>query len=965
MNCTSLSSIAFPAGLKQIGTYAFDGCTKLASAPLNASLTAIGGFAFRNCPIISVSMPGTLTTVGKGAFYSCTKLKSLRLSANLTTLGADAFNGCTALTGSIALGSKLQAVGAYTFKGCAGIGAVTLPVNVVTIGEYAFYGCTGMTLSGFPATLTTLGEYAFSRSGVTSAALTGLGAGAFAECPKLTSASIPGAIGELAHHAFYACPLLSSVTLPSGLTAIRHNAFEDCKALAQISIPNSVSKLYFAAFRGSGLTSVKLPDSLTSMSHSAYVKKDNYSDECFANTPLTTVALPPAMTELTYTVFMGCTKLMSFTQPAYTSGLKVENGVVVANYTDGAYITNFPNGRTGSYTIPDNIYGVYSNAFSYTNVATVVFPATLKQIVMNAFKYSGLVSVNVPSTVVTVSSNAFAYSDRLTSATVAVENAADYMFEYCTALRTVTFEATTKKINAYGVLADCPNIDIVTIMNSTAVLGTPTSTGLGTPRAIMGYEGSTAQTYATTYNIEFRLIGTGESKLYINGAANTVFIGERMQLSVMYYPHKEITAPVTWAITGDAMTLTPDGMLTVVGEGVATITATVGTDAATRQVGVSNEWRDDYKYKLNDDQASYTVEGFKVYNNKTVRVVINIPSSYEGKPVTAIGSYAFQNAVVETVHLPPTITKLDEYAFSFCKSITSITLPASLVEIGECVFWWSDKLASITIPKATTAINMSAFNQCYGLKAINVESGNTVYKSVNGLLLSADGKTLLRVPGGVEGTLTLPSGITKTGIESAYDCPTLITVNVPGSVTEIGKGTFQFCENLSSVTFAEGANNIGQEAFIGCKSLASVLLPRSMTSIHNDAFAYVKNLSVLGYVGSYAQTFAKAKGFAFVDLNTPITSKLTIPANTVTVADNAFAGCAGIQQVSFAGKKVPTIGEHAFGGCAALRNIDIPASVTQIADSAFDGCPLMTIVCVKDSKAHQFAAAHGIPFTLK
>ncbi len=86
-------------------------------------------------------------------------------------------------------------------------------------------------------------------------------------------------------------------------------------------------------------------------------------------------------------------------------------------------------------------------------------------------------------------------------------------------------------------------------------------------------------------------------------------------------------------------------------------------------------------------------------------------------------------------------------------------------------------------------------------------------------------------------------------------------------------------------------------------------------------------------------------------------NSITLPAMLIQIEEEAFAG--GRFQAVYLGNSVQSIGSGAFKDCKELIFVRIPASVTEIADDAFQGCGNLTINCVKDSVAYQFAVEHG------
>ena len=101
--------------------------------------------------------------------------------------------------------------------------------------------------------------------------VTVIGQGAFRDCKKITSVSIPSSVTIIENTAFYSCTSLSSISIPNSVTSIGTYAFYDCEKLKSVTLPSKLRGIQDAAFQHcSSLTSIKIPATVVGVSSSAF-----------------------------------------------------------------------------------------------------------------------------------------------------------------------------------------------------------------------------------------------------------------------------------------------------------------------------------------------------------------------------------------------------------------------------------------------------------------------------------------------------------------------------------------------------------------------------------------------------------------------------------------------------------------------------------------------------------------------
>ena len=415
------------------------------------------------------------------------------------------------------------------------------------------------------------------------------------------------------------------------------------------------------------------------------------------------------------------------------------------------------------------------------------------------------------------------------------------------------------------------------------------------------------------------------------------------------------------------------------------------------------------------------------------RRYITIPDTIDGKAVTSIGTEAFaKESELREVRLPNSLVRIRDGAFSGCSNLIGIAIPDSVTEIGNKAFYDDLRLSSVsfgaesqlqsigefafsgcaklrtfTLPRSVTAMSHSAFYRDTAVISFGVQSGNTAYTAVNGILCNIDASVLICYPYGktgeavipatvteigsygfryakcqsvdfanvrsiaeyaffqshLQGTLTLTDQITSMGKAAFANNYYLTSLTFGNGLTEIPENAFLECSALKKIVFSNAVQTVGQKAFRQCISLPSVTLTSSIQAIENEAFEECFSLRELNFaengdltsIGNWAfmgtslssltfpRSLVSIGGSAFKEV--PLTSVVFAASGNLTeIASSAFATCDGITSLILP-ESLKSMGDEAFAG-TSISEIMIPKSLQYFGGGAFASCPYLTAIDV-------------------
>ncbi|MBL9172255.1 MAG: leucine-rich repeat domain-containing protein, partial [Verrucomicrobiales bacterium] len=286
----------------------------------------------------------------------------------------------------------------------------------------------------------------------------------------------------------------------------------------------------------------------------------------------------------------------------------------------------------------------------------------------------------------------------------------------------------------------------------------------------------------------------------------------------------------------------------------------------------------------------------------------------------------------------------------------AVTIPDTIASlpvtrIGDFAFELKGNLTSMMIGSGVTNIGYGAFHFCPGLKAIEVDSGNPAYRSVEGVLFNKDQTTLIQHPEGLGGSYIVPDTVIRIGDAAFLECD-LTGVILGDQVAVIGNAAFQYCTLLSTLSLGSGVTRIGDGAFLGCSLLTGLTIPDSVTDLGDQVFSYCARLTDV----TWGRSVGRVGNEAFA--NCISLKSVTVPDSVTTIGDYAFFSCTGLSDATL-GAGVARIGELAFGGCTSLASLDLGRRLTVIGMGAFNSCSSLSNVTVPNTVTHIADYAFG------
>ena len=580
------------------------------------------------------------------------------------------------------------------------------------------------------------------------------------------------AVVYICSEAFLRQTEVTSVTIPNSITCVSENAFDGCTGITkpvynshlfayyprhlsatEYAIPEGIQRIERGAFyKCSNLTSIKLPNSLTSIGYDAFSGTGWYNNQ------------PDG-------ILYNDDWCIGYKGNATGIGIVINEGI--KHIADGAFAGEY----ITSVTMPNSVKSIGAIAFSDCEwLQHATLGDSVRSIGYEAFDYCyNLRTINLGNSLKEIKSSTFENCSSLDSIIIpnSVESIGYGAFSYCIRLKSVKLGNSLKKIgnNAFE---SCFRLKSITIPNSVTVIG--------------------EEAFLDCYNITYAKIGDSVTEIKL-GAFMECYRLESVEFGKSL---KKICSDV-FINCENLKSITIPNTVTEIEDGAF-------IDCPNIASIVVEEGNSFYDSRNNCNAIIETATNALLYGCKNTI----IPNS-----VTTISDDAFNGCNgLKSLTIPNSVTSIGNSAFYHCTNLKSITIPKSVTHIEKNSFGWN-RLETIIveegntvydsrnncnaiietatnalffgckntiIPSSVTSISDDAFYGCFGLKSLTIPNsvtsiGNTAFYYCENLK-----------------SVTLGNSVNTIGFYAFSGCTKLKSINIPNSIREIGNGAFACCK---------------------------------------------------------------------------------------------------------------------------------------------------------------------------
>lgn len=614
------------------------------------------------------------------------------------------------------------------------------------------------------------------------------------------------------------------------------------------------------------------------------------------NTAITSVVLPDSITSIGEKAFNGCESLTSVTFGKNSQLSSIGPGAFNYCYS------------LESITIPESVTSIGSDAFIYCyGLRSVTFGenSQLTSIGDGAFNWcESLESITIPDSVTSIGDVAFCCCAKLTSITIpdGVKSIGNYAFAGCSALESITIPGSVLSIGD-SAFAECTALESITIPDSVLSIG------------YSAFEGCTALKNIT---IPGSVLSIGDNAFKECTALESATISEGV---------KSIGDNAFYNCTNLVNVSLPDSLTSISFNTFYGCNLQTYDDGTASYLGNSENHYLVLVSVISKEITSFTIDDKTKFIWSSAFSECRVLESIENtQNILCIGSRAFEHCNnLKTFTIPYGVTTIEDGTFFCCTNMQTITIPETVTSIGQSAFEGCNNLKSISIPNGVTSIGQKAFYECKKLENIIIPDGVTFIRF--NTFYGCESLEWVSLPESVYyidqfafkncsslKSIIIPSAVTKIAIAAFLHCDALTTVYYGGT------------EDKWSTISIEGNNGCLNGVRKYYFSQTEPEKDGYFWHFDTDGVTPVSwgNEPNYSYGLEYSLN-SDGKGYTVVGIGDCIDKDLIIPSTheglpVTAIGENAFNGNTDITYVLI-DRAVTSIGQGAFNLCSSLINV--------------------------------------------
>ena len=1036
LNCSNLETIVLPSTLKTIGKNAFYECEKLTNVYYGGTIESWCNFSFSSnaanpmvyganffmldsnneyCEVKDIVIPNTIKKLGLAQFYGFENLETIYIPSSITTVSSFIFEGCKNLTihcerdyqpsgwSSLWNSSECPVVWSY----CEHISSDwIIDVNATCINEgHRYQECTKCKRVlieeviekeehqfdelnqcqackeykvhkelTFKLNNNKDGYILTSASGCADSVINipsiyndlpvvEIYELAFNNLNTVERVLIPDTVTSINLYAFMGCTSLKEIVIPKSLTYISSSVFESCEKLENVYYTGTIADWCNIVFEDTPMKyaekfymldsnnvyyevkEIVIPDTITSIGNYQFYGFDN----------ITKVTIPEGVTNIGHNAFTNCSNLISVDLPS-----------TITNMGDFVF-ENCSNLK--DIELPNTITSMGGGVFAYCeSLEEITIPTSIEKIYMMSFVgCTSLKNIVIPDNIYSIDLSAFSGCSGLTNveisdSVVEIENSA---FADCISLTRIVIPLYVNKIERYAFYG-CENLTIYCRVKSKPI-GWDANWNFGNCSVIWSY----GEHILGEWIIDVEPTCEEKGHRYAlctkcNELASEEVL-DALGHDLVYYDKLDATCTENGHEAYEECKkcdYSTFELIPLLGHSYNDLNKCENCN--------ENKIHEGLIFTKDDSSDGYVFSNIGTCTD----TAINIPSVYNGLPVTSIDSDAFSGCTnLVSIEIPSSITSIGSSAFVDCSSLTyvyfagtiedwcniaivdiasnpmyggdnfylldenneyyeliELIIPNTVTSIGNYQFYGFDDITEVIIPASVKYIGFAPFISCTKLENLyyngtiedwcSVElDSNPMYNRENAYILDENNEYI--------------------SVKEVKE------ISIPNTITAIGDKQFEGFINVTSLTIPSTINVIGTSIFSN-DNLIKVYYNGTIEDwcnikINTNPMYYGEEFYILGNDNVYYELVEIIIPSSIVFINDwqfygfDNIKKVIIP-NTITgIGEGSFRDCVSLEEVEIP-KSTIFISERAFFDCINLKKITIGENVGSIGASAFVGC---------------------------